>query len=150
MAELRDEDLHPEVHPFMPQPGCNVCVCGSLRDDPWHLSRRADPVEWEAIHGWFNLTYANYLVLPRSVLQSMPPEWQSSFVALLKELEAAYGGLEWPDYSVNARRGGRFVKDPIPHYNRGRTRVEPCPPSWAAPADAEAALSGSSAPCGAS
>lgn len=92
--------------------------------------RREDPLEWEAIHGWFNLTYANYLVLPRSVLQSMSDEWQSSFVALLGELDQQYGGLDWPDYTVNARHGGRFIKDPIPHYNRGRTRVEPKPYDW--------------------
>ena len=88
--------------------------------------------EPDSIHTWFGLTYANYLVLPRSVLQSMPDEWQAAFVALLHELEATFGGLDWPDYTVNARQphGGRFMKDPIPHYNRGRTRVDPCPPSW--------------------
>lgn len=83
--------------------------------------------EREAIHAWFNLTYANYLTLPRSVLQSMPDEWQTKFVALLEEMEQVYGGLDWPDYIVTARSNGRFIKDPIPHYNRGRTRVEPCP-----------------------
>lgn len=95
--------------------------------------------EHDAIHTWFNLTYANYLVLPRSVLQSMPDEWQSSFVGLLEELSATYGGLDWPDYTVNARQphGGRFMKDPIPHYNRGRTRIDPCPPSWARPTRGE-------------
>lgn len=84
------------------------------------------------IHTWFGLTYANYLVLPRSVLQSMPEEWQHSLVALLEEMQGQYGGLDWPDYSVSARQphGGRFIKDPIPHYNRGRTRVEPCPFTW--------------------
>jgi hypothetical protein len=80
----------------------------------------------EEIHSWFGLTYANYLVLPRSVLQSMPDEWQSGFVAMLRDLEVAYGHLDWPEYAVNARGdGGRFIKDPIPHYNRGRTRIEP-------------------------
>lgn len=98
------------------------------------MTQSGDPAH-DDIHTWFNLTYANYLVLPRSVLQSMPDEWQSSFVGLLEELSAAYGGLDWPDYTVNARQphGGRFMKDPIPHYNRGRTRIPPCPPSWATP-----------------
>lgn len=89
---------------------------------------REDPLLFEGIHEWFELTYANYLVLPRSVLQSMPDEWQSSFVALLREMGNLYDGLDWPTYAVNARGvHGRFTKDPIPHYNRGRTRVEPCP-----------------------
>ena len=78
------------------------------------------------IHTWFSLTYANYLVLPRSVLQSMPEEWQHRFTALLGEMESAYGHLDWPDYAVQARgNGGRFMADPIPHYNRGRTYIEP-------------------------
>lgn len=85
-----------------------------------HLDPHADD-----IHGWFSLTYANYLCLPRSVLQSMPGEWQERFVGMLNELEARYGHLDWPEYTVSARKNGKFIKDPIPHYNRGRTYVEP-------------------------
>lgn len=56
--------------------------------------------EREAIHGWFGLTYANYLVLNRSVLQSMPDEWQSRFVGCLRELDEAFGHLPHPTYDV--------------------------------------------------
>jgi hypothetical protein len=78
----------------------------------------------EPVHLWFSLSYANYLVLPRSVLQSMSEEWQRRFVACLEELDAAAGHLDWPSYAVNARGSdGRFVTDPIPLYNRGRARV---------------------------
>lgn len=52
------------------------------------------------IHGWFSLTYANFLVVPRAVLQSMPVEWQEQFVGLLEELFAAYQHVEFPDYEV--------------------------------------------------
>lgn len=81
----------------------------------------------EPIHTWFNLTYANYLVLPRAILQSMPEDWQRRFVRCLEDLERQYGELEWPHaYRVNAVDSrGKYVKDPIPHYDRGRTRVEP-------------------------
>lgn len=128
------------------------------------------------IHTWFNLTYANYLVLPRSVLQSMPAEWQERFTAALGELDDAYGHLDWPAYNVRAlKRPTEFIADdeckacegtgedvadgshcpdckgtgqlpaaqvehryetaeevgfrtdPIPHYERGRTRIEPRP-----------------------
>ena len=81
--------------------------------------------ESEPIHCWFELTYANYLVLPRSLLQSMPEDWQARFVAMLEELNDAYSHLDWPSYIVTARREGRFIRDPIPHYDRGRTYVEP-------------------------
>lgn len=94
-----------------------------------------DYVEHEAIHRWFNLTYANYLVLPRAVLQSMPDEWQVRMVQLLEEAHELYGGLDWPDYHVQVRDGrGRFTNDPIPHYNRGRTRIEPTPYVFETPA----------------
>lgn len=78
------------------------------------------------IHTWFGLTYSNYLVLPRSVLQSMPVPWQYRLTELLGEAEAAFGHLDWPTYDVRARgERGRYRRDPIPHYNRGRTRLEP-------------------------
>jgi hypothetical protein len=126
----------------------------------------------EAIHTWFNLTYANYLVVPRSVLQSMPDDWQVRFVVCLEEMERVFGHLDWPSYDVRALarekehihpyiaceecagkgtvdghecqacegegelpdpEGPRyetaeevgFRTDPIPHYSRGRTRIEP-------------------------
>jgi len=81
----------------------------------------------EPIHLWFNLTYANYLTLPRSVLQSMPREWQAKFVDLLEEMRERYGGLDWPDYHVKAKRDGKFIQDPIPSYDRGRTRLPVTP-----------------------
>jgi hypothetical protein len=49
------------------------------------------PEEPMDIHTWFSLTYSNYLVLPRTLLQSMPLEWQHRFVAQLHELDAALG-----------------------------------------------------------
>lgn len=108
-------------------------------DDGWHQAyayalslREGDPFwdlyEHEAIHTWFNLTYANYLVMPRSVLQSMPNPWQRLFALLLDQADQRFGGLPWPHYTVQARDGsGRFTKDPIPHYNRGRTTIDPTP-----------------------
>lgn len=87
------------------------------------MSTTREPVD---VHTWFSLTYASYLVVPRSVLQSMPEEWQHQFTSLLDEMSARYGHLEWPDYMVQARGAdGRFMVDPIPHYNRGRTYIEP-------------------------
>jgi hypothetical protein len=123
----------------------------------------------EPIHAWFGLTYTNYLVLPRAVLQSMPLKWQQQFVACLEELDEATGDLPTDsvyDVRVLAREpelihppceecdgageddegnkcercGGEgdaddsprhetaeevgFKPDPIPHYNRGRTRLD--------------------------
>ena len=74
------------------------------------------------IHDWFGLTYASYLVLPRSVLQSMPDEWQERFVEMLEELDAA--GVECPIYRVSAvDEKGKFVSDPYRDYERGRRKI---------------------------
>ena len=75
------------------------------------------------IHGWFGLTYASYLVIPRSVMQSMPAEWQHKFVELLEECEEQY---DTPDYTVYRRdKNGRFIHDEFRDYERGRRFIAP-------------------------
>jgi len=89
------------------------------------------------IHEWFNLTYAQYLTVPRSVLQSMPETWQHKFVALLEELdETGWMSLLPKDtcYKVELRKmeeklsgdgwkwGGK-VTDQLADYQRGRRNV---------------------------
>ena len=79
------------------------------------------------IHTWFELTYSSYLVLPRSILQSMPMEWQYRFVALLDEAGdlCDKNGVEMPgSYTVRAKGDdGRFIQDPYCDYDRGRRDV---------------------------
>ncbi|MEU5596626.1 hypothetical protein [Streptomyces sp. NPDC020298] len=145
-------------------------------------------IETDAIHTHFGLSYANYLVLPRTLLQSMPDAWQTKFVALLDEMREAFdhvpqaeayrveaatehivsemshdlleeAGIEenWYDEAVPEdlspfdlaewraehemdaptyydRDGNEVdphsrvllpVPDPVPHYDRGRARIEP-------------------------
>ena len=89
----------------------------------------------EPIHFHFGLSYASYLVLPRSVLQSMPKRWQSQFVALLKELGRAWEGEEesyrvqygrWVDGDDPDEPGAQeFVEmpDDLGDYQRGRRRI---------------------------
>lgn len=55
------------------------------------------------VHHWFELTYSNYLVLPRTLLQSMPTAWQERIVACLGELRDAYSHLPQAEgYEVHA------------------------------------------------
>ena len=141
------------------------------------------------IHEWFSLTYCNYQVLPRTLMQSMPIEWQERMVACLNEMQDAfqhvpqaevydvhaatehivnemtdaelkqagieadwYNGAVFPNdvatqeefdewrakHKTDAPRyyrdgqeldpGERVLipaGDPVPHYNRGRTYIEP-------------------------
>lgn len=48
----------------------------------------------QPVHSYFELSYASYLVLPRSVLQSMPILWQKKFIASLEELDQTMGWRE--------------------------------------------------------
>ena len=80
----------------------------------------------QPIHEWFGLTYSNYLVLPRSILQSMPVDWQDRFVSCLREADEAVSGMgDMPDqYTVQARDGaGRFIHDDSSDYSRGRRKI---------------------------
>jgi hypothetical protein len=141
------------------------------------------------IHEHFGLSYCNYLVLHRTLMQSMPIDWQERMVACLEELAAAFPHVEQPEcfdvkaateYIVNEMTEAQLaqagieadwyrgktppegwseedlaewryhhedpegptyyrdgeeldphtrvlltVPDPVPHYNRGRTYIEP-------------------------
>jgi hypothetical protein len=67
-------------------------------ETPW--DRTSGP-----IHGWFELTYASYQVLPRVLMQSMPVEWQHRMVACLEEMRAAFRHVEQPEsYDVSPCR----------------------------------------------
>lgn len=120
------------------------------------------------IHTWFGLSYCNYQVLPRTLMQSMPTAWQERMVACLEELHDAFqhvpqaevydviastehivdemspaelerAGIDVDDPDgaprYHLRRDGTELEgqdrvllpaaDPVPHYNRGRTYIEP-------------------------
>lgn len=75
----------------------------------------------EPVHAWFGLTYSAYFVLPRSALQSMPKEWQSRFIRMIKEVDDAFGHLaSGQPYRVGLVGGGT---DPLKDYERGRRRL---------------------------
>jgi hypothetical protein len=72
----------------------------------------------EPISLWFELTYAQYLTIPRSILESMPHQWQAEFATLLAELDDT---LDWRPkegrYWVQLKDGkGRYKHDPFMEY----------------------------------
>ena len=82
----------------------------------------------EKIHEWFELSYASYLVLPRSILQSAPDKWQIKFVKLLNELGEMFDcPRKGTTYAVNLRNNntGRFTTDDLCSYERGRRKIKP-------------------------
>lgn len=70
------------------------------------------------MHRWFGLTYSSYLVLPRSLMEGMPHEWQQRMVALLQEARDTYATDAISDnYTVHLRdEQGRFRLDPLADY----------------------------------
>lgn len=120
----------PEFHipPYPKQPDSIGDLIGS---ETAAMLDRLEVDETEPVHAWFGLTYSNYLVLPRALLQSMPVDWQTRLVRCLRELDAAAtnAGIETaPAYSVHARTDdGKFAAEPVPHYSRGRTRLDLTP-----------------------
>lgn len=121
-------------------------AAGELIDEEQHLAERRQvpcPIDpdrpcpclnsgvpangCEPIHNFFSLSYASYLVLRRSILQSMPVDWQARLVALLNELDDATEDLEDPVAGFKVRtydEDGNKIDDPFEAYDRGRRRVE--------------------------
>lgn len=50
-----------------------------------------------------------YVVLPRSLAESMPLPWQQQMAYLIGELHQTYGDLPWPHYQVVPCRTERLV-----------------------------------------
>jgi len=72
----------------------------------------------EDLHLWWELSYAQYLTVPRSIMQSMPEEWQKKMAKLLNELDDTYDwrpqdGRYW---CVLKDSKGKFTTDPLCMY----------------------------------
>jgi len=77
----------------------------------------------DPIHEFFGLSYANYLVLQRSVMQSMPYKWQRTMVNLLNELDET---IDWrrSGYVISREDDdGNEILDDLADYQRGRRKV---------------------------
>lgn len=105
---------------------CSLCgwPVGTIGSTPFWCACRPFGADGP-IHLFFGLTYAQYIAIPRTALQSMPDEWQRRFVDCLEEL---YDAIDWTPkggtYYVSVRDDrGRFVEDPLRDYQRGRRRL---------------------------
>lgn len=70
---------------------------------------------------WFELSYAQFLTVPRLVMESMPVEWQQKMAALLQEMDETF---DWRPkegrYWVRLKdRDGRFTEAPLGDYRHG-------------------------------
>lgn len=76
----------------------------------------------DALSCWFGLSYANYLTVPRALLEAMPDEWQGRAARLLNEITEEF---RWPlesDHEIEVRLRDRstrkWVSDPLAEYRR--------------------------------
>ena len=79
----------------------------------------------DALHLWWGLSYAQYLTVPRSVMQSMPDDWQWRMAELLAEMDDA---IDWRPkegcyWCMLRGADGRYTLDPLADYQRGRRRL---------------------------
>jgi len=73
------------------------------------------------ISEWFELSYAQYLTVPRLVMESMPFKWQEQMAKLLQEMDDTF---DWRPkegrYWVMLKDGkGRYSHAPLNDYRRG-------------------------------
>ena len=73
------------------------------------------------IHVWFELSHAQFLTVPRLVMESMPPKWQQKMVALLQEMDERFdwrpqGGRYWVRLKDDK---GKFSHAPLDDYRHG-------------------------------
>lgn len=75
----------------------------------------------DRLHLWFEMSYAQYLTVPRSALQSMPDRWQGRMAALLEELDER---IDWRP-AVGCYYVSLAHDEPV-YDERGRVRDEVC------------------------
>ncbi|MFQ3543545.1 hypothetical protein Q7A53_05620 [Halobacillus rhizosphaerae] len=135
LKEFGEHEGHPNKHVMM----AVSLRCSQLEK---HIEELKQPRK--NIHQFFGLSYAQYLVIPRSVLQSMHLYWQDNFVKLLDQLYETGWTKGLPEktmYKVEVREYGyehlenedseieeTFVwkdeiTDPLADYRRGNRNV---------------------------
>jgi hypothetical protein len=83
------------------------------------MKEKPEEVFFESpVHEWFELSYAQYLTIPRSIMESMSNEWQERMVKCLEELNETFDwrpteGRYWVKLKDDK---GRYVSDPLMEY----------------------------------
>lgn len=80
----------------------------------------------DPIHDWFELSYAQFLTVPRLVMDSMPYEWQVKMAILLEEMDETFDwrpkeGRYWVRLKDDK---GRYCNAPLGNYRHGAYEIE--------------------------
>jgi hypothetical protein len=54
-------------------------------------------------------TSEDYVVLPKSLVQAMPLQWQNAMTQILQEFHQTFAHLNWPEYRVTPSRKEKLV-----------------------------------------
>jgi len=86
----------------------------------------------EKLWGWFGLTRASFLIMPRVLMHEMSDEWQGKMAELLKEWDSSWDTHHLPSPSASAKdENGRFTKWPdwlLNYRHPYRKKIEECKP----------------------
>ncbi|MEM9043529.1 MAG: hypothetical protein AAGC81_02455 [Pseudomonadota bacterium] len=66
----------------------------------------------QRLWGWFGLSRASFLTLPRAMMHDMPDEWQAKMADLLKEWDEQWPNFPDVELSATCREGGRLRSMP--------------------------------------
>lgn len=69
---------------------------------------------YQKLWGWFGLSRASWLTIPRVLMHEMSDEWQGKMADLLDEYDEAWPKFPDVDMHVTVRDRGKFAKLP-PH-----------------------------------
>jgi len=77
------------------------------------------------IHEFFGLSYANYFVMQRRLLEEMPYEWQKQFVDLVNQIGDTFDMEYVPqDFEIKAKaENGQYIHDPYSEYRHPMGKV---------------------------
>jgi hypothetical protein len=67
---------------------------------------------YDALWGWFGLSYSSYLVIPRVLLHEMPDEWQGKMAKLLQQYDEMFPNQPNIGTRVQITQNGKLIKTP--------------------------------------
>lgn len=75
---------------------------------------------YDELWGWFGLSYASFLTLPRVLMHEMPDDWQMKMAQLLKEYDETFPNQPDIGTRVQATKDGKLIKMPefLKNYRR--------------------------------
>lgn len=92
----------------------------------------SNPMErpgYDALWGWFSLSRAAWLTVPRVLMHEMPDQWQADMARLLREINDTFPNFPAVSTVVMVKKGNRFTQMPewVGNYRRpDLAEVEKC------------------------